>query len=316
MRYHLTQIDNAHASGNRFQNGVALENYQALNQLAEAIRLSPGALAVIPQPNDYHREVNDYRNRAAAERYAAGEAAMKLGHRQGYIEAYDHFQMAQSYAPGYKDVTRKIDEARYLATVKVLVEQVPVPSVNYQLSIEFFQDQVDQFLMNYRENEFVQFVSPREQIKEGPDQIIQIRIDDFMVGQTNNFSDSKEFTRDSVVVGQVKLDNGEDADVYGTVKANFIEYRQEIKSNGLVTMRILDGRTRQVLVHEKYPGEFVWVSQWANYKGDERALSKDQLKLTRLRPQTPPPPQQMFIEFCKPIYGQLQSRVRNYYARL
>lgn len=80
-------------------------------------------------------------------------------------------------------------------------------------------------------------------------------------------------------------------------------------------MRILDARTDAVLLARKFPGEFVWFSEWASFNGDERALSKEQLALCERRELAPPHPQDLFIEFTKPIYGQLSSNVREFYRR-
>lgn len=316
VRYYITRIDNVRNSSERFQSGIIYDTYRSLNSLYENILRCPGALEVIPQPQNFTREAEQYRRQAAEERYAAGLASLAMGARPDAIDAYYHFVKAAEYEPGYKDVEYRIPEAREMATLKVLVEQLPVPTMKYQLSVEFFQEQIDQLLYNYQGNEFVRFYSSQDRSLKNPDQILEIRFDDFMVGETHNFTESKEITRDSVVVGQVTMDDGKKRDVLGTVKATFIENRQEIVSTGLLTVRALDPRSQQVLLHEKLPGEFVWVSRWATFKGDERALDDNQLNLTKLKPLSPPPPQNLFVEFCRPIFAQFQTKIQQYYRSL
>lgn len=52
------------------------------------------------------------------------------------------------------------------------------------------------------------------------------------------------------------------------------------------------------------------------YKGDERALTDKQLKMTNNSDVVMPPANQdLFIEFTKPIFDQTVSFVRNYYAK-
>ena len=313
--YYYSIINNAKESNDQFKYSIVLETYQKLNVLYEEIQRSPGALKVIPDPQDYYSEIKQYRRKAAEERYALGLDALKVNNRPAAIEAYDHFVMADQYSPGYKDVRNKIAEARELATLKILVRQLSPPSVHFQISIEFFQDQVYDYLLHYNENEFIRFYTDRQKLGP-PDQIMEIMFDDFVVGQTRNFSDTKEITRDSVVVGEVKLRDGKKKDVYGTVKASFTENRREVASSGLLSVRVMDAYSKQVINHQKFPGEFVWVSQWASFNGDERALTEEQLKITKLKPLPPPSPQQMFIEFCKPIYGQLRNHIRSYYRAI
>jgi len=316
VRYYTLQIDNVRNSSERFKNGMIYDYYRDLNSLYENILRSPGALKVIPNPQNYTREAEQYRRQAAEERYQAGLASLAMGTRLDAIDAYYHFLKADEYESGYKDVENKILEAREIATLKVVVEQLPVPTMQYQLSVEFFQEQVDQMLFNYQENPFVRFYSSQDRNLRNPDQILEIRFDDFVVGETHSFTESKEVTRDSVVVGQVTLEDGKKRDVLGTAKATFIENRQEIVSTGLLTVRAIDPHTQRVLLHEKLPGEFVWVSRWATFKGDERALSDQQLELTKLKPLPPPPPQTLFVEFCRPIFAQLQSKIYAYYRNL
>jgi hypothetical protein len=57
----------------------------------------------------------------------------------------------------------------------------------------------------------------------------------------------------------------------------------------------------------------VWQSEWGTFKGDERALTKKQLDICKLREVPPPPPQDLFIEFCKPIYAQVTGNLERFY---
>jgi hypothetical protein len=290
-----------------------IDEYERLNYLYEQIMRSPGAMSVVPDPEKYYNEVSNLSNMAAEEQYLAGMEALNTGIREGAKEAYYFFLKADEFVPGYKDCREKMDESRKMATLKVMVEQIPLPTVNYKISLDFFQDQVDQFLFHYTGNEFVRFFSPEDTWLEDPDQIMVLMIDEFMVGNTNNYQKSREIERDSVVVGKVSMEDGTEREVLGTVKAEYTEYTREIVSNGLLSMKILDGHTKRVIMHEKFPGEFVWVSRWANFNGDERALDKEQLHLSRNKPMDPPPPQELFIEFTKPIYGQLTTTIQRYY---
>ena len=313
VRYHLDRIQNLRNSNDPFKNGRMIDEYERLNYLYEQIMRSPGAMSVIRDPQKYYNEISSLTLMAAEEQYMAGMEAFNTGSREGAKAAYLYFLQADTFSPGYKDVREKMEQAHNMAILKVLVEQIPVPTVNYKISLDFFQDQVEQYLFHYTDNEFVRFFSPQDTWLENPDQIMVLMIDEFMVGNTNNYQKSREIQRDSVVVGKVKMDDGTEKQVLGTVKASYTEYTREIVSNGLLSMKIMEGGTNRVIMHEKFPGEFVWVSKWANFNGDERALDEDQISLSKSRPIDPPPPQELFIEFTKPIYGQLTSTIQRYY---
>ncbi len=324
--FYQNQIIRMKDSQDRFKNGNIYDAYAMLNNMFDAIKRSPAALQIIPNPEDNYNQFKYYAKEAASERYTAGEDALKMNTRPYAIEAYDHFVRCNLYQPGYLDVKDKIEEAKYFATLKVLVEQVPVPTMQAGLSAQFFQDQIEQFLFNYQDNEFIRFYSARDQNLENPDQILVLQFDDFVVGQVNNQERIIELTKDSVVVGTVaksavqsgdaNSNANEKVNVYGTVKAKFRENSRQVISRGLLSMRIMDARSNTVVFHEKFPGEFVWVNKWGSFNGDERALSQEQLKIANQRPAQPPSPQVLFIEFSKPIYGQLKSKVRGYYRNL
>lgn len=379
--YYQAQVTRMKDSQDRFKNGEIVDAYKMLNNMHDEIRRSPAALQVIPNPEDFYNQLKYHNREAAAERYSAGEEALAMGTRPYSIEAYGHFVQSDLYLSGYLDVKDKIEEAKYYATLKVLVEQVPVPTMQAGLSAQFFQDQIEQFLFNYHDNEFIRFYSMRDENLKDPDQILVFQFDDFVVGQVNNQERIIEASKDSVIIAKIPkssvqtqtqteqkivichktngnsnntqtievsvsalqshLDHGdkigacdgysgnltaskssvnvpkeEYINVYATVKAIFRENSRQVISRGLLSMRIMDAKSNTVVLHEKFPGEFIWMNKWGSFNGDERALTPEQIRIANQRPMQPPQPQVLFIEFCKPIYGQVKSKVRSYYNNL
>ena len=82
-----------------------------------------------------------------------------------------------------------------------------------------------------------------------------------------------------------------------------------------LSLRILDAQSNQELQRKNLSGSYVWNTTWANFKGDDRALTDEQKKMCNRDPQMPPSPQDMFIEFTKPIYSQAVSYIRSVYVR-
>jgi hypothetical protein len=101
--------------------------------------------------------------------------------------------------------------------------------------------------------------------------------------------------------------------VYGSVKATYYYSRKTTTSKGLVNFQIIELPSNRILAVEKMPGEFVWVSEWATFNGDERALTPKQLQISKQKEQLPPQPQELFIEFTRPIYDQLTTKLREFY---
>src|SRR5690606_19747152 len=123
----------------------AIESYTYLNQLYEQIRQCPGCLRVIPNPTSYYNEIGPLKEKAAEESYDAGIAALMKGTREDAKAAWRNFMDANAFVPGYKDVVAYLEKAKDEATLKVVVEQIPVPG-RYNLSGGFFQDKIEEHL--------------------------------------------------------------------------------------------------------------------------------------------------------------------------
>ena len=141
VQYHTNQVYQHRRANDRFKNETIVNQYKLLNNLYNEIQRCPACQEIITNPGSYSDEIRTYSSSAAEARYAAGIEALESGDRNQAREAFIHFETAGNYIRGYKDIETKMEEALELATVKVVVEQVPVPTVNYQLSVEFFQDQ-------------------------------------------------------------------------------------------------------------------------------------------------------------------------------
>ncbi len=315
LEYFETQAKNEIASNSDFKWKNAIQSYSNLNQLYEEIRQCPGCLKVVPNPRNYYAEIGPLKEKAAEESYNAGINALMKGTRNDAKQAYYNFADAQAFVPGYKDVIAYLDKAKEEATLKVILEQIPVPA-RYNLSGGFFQDRVEEYLhTNYTEMSFIRFYTPQEaqsQQLEQPDQILRIQFDDFSVGNTALKEKEETVTRDSVKVGEVKLE-GKTVPVYNTVKAKLTVTRKEVLSNGLLSMVVVDARTSGILSHKKFAGEYLWVNSWARFNGDERALTDQQLQLCKQKEVQPPGAQELFLEFSKPIYNQLIPALRSFY---
>jgi hypothetical protein len=300
-------------SNNKWQN--ALVAYDRINSLYEAIRQAPGALKVIPNPKNYYAEIGPIKEKAAEELYESGINALMKGTREDAKRAYLNFRDVNVYVPGYKDVVEYLEKSKFEATTFVILEQVAVPT-RYNLSGGFFQDKVEEYInRNYTDRGFVQFYTPQaaQTIKLARvDQIMRLQFDDFSVGNTLINEKEETVKKDSVKVGEAKVD-GKTVPVYNTVTAKLITVRKEVVSEGLLSMIVVDAQTGGVLAHRKFPGRYVWFTTWGRFNGDERALTQQQLDMCKRREIQPPDPQALFLAFAGPIYDQLVPSIRSFY---
>lgn len=313
LKEHLRKIDEAKLSSDVLRWETVLGHYQKINQLSDEVNSSPVALGLIKNPPKYIKEVEDSKYKAAEVRYALGVNQLNENNRVSAKNAYYNFEKAQYFYPSYKDVNQKLDEAYWAAVVKVVVQPVRVNSSYYQLSNQYFQDQVAQFMKNYQNNRFVIFYSEQQanQQKVNADQILRLNFEDFVVGQTYVKERVEKIKRDSVVIGETRTK----AKIYGTVTATLSIFDKQVSSSGLLAMTIFDNQTQRIIRQQNIPGTYIWQDSWASYRGDDRALTNQQLQMTRIREIAPPPPATLFVEFTKPIYAQLVNEISDFYNR-
>lgn len=311
LQDHLRKIDESKLSNDLYRWETVMYNYQKINQLAEEINSCPACLTVVPNPSKYIKELDESKYNAATARYNSGVQYLNANNRQSAKKAYYEFEKVQNLQANYKDVKAKMDDAYWMAVTRVVVQPIFVNSRLYKLSGDYFQQQIDEFMVNYSRNKFVIFYSEQQATKQKivPDQVLSLNFDDFIVGQTYVKERVEKLKGDSVVIGETR----ERKPIYGTVKATLSIFEKQISSSGLLDMTISDWQSKKIVRQQKFPGTYVWVDSWANYKGDDRALTKQQLAMTRRREVVPPPPNALFLEFTKPIYSDLVNAISYFY---
>jgi hypothetical protein len=319
VELHQQQIATYSRSSDPFRYEQIVSSYEYLNGLSQRIQRCPACMQWVAPETVYIDELGEARDMAASVRYEAGLRSLDPNNRQRSREAYDHFMVAERMVPDYRDTRDRMNEALSYATLHVTVFVPPIQSRSLSVSHEFFENKVLEYLQtNRRMSNYVRFYYPEEALAEGiegSDHDIVLTFDEFTVGQTRSESNTQTVTSaDSVKVGEVTLENGQKMDVFNTVQARLTTNRKTVVSGGILDMKILDARTGRVILQEKLPGEFVWVTEWANFNGDERALTEQQRRLVALREAPMPPPQDLFVAFTGPIYNQVTDRLRRFYS--
>ncbi len=311
LAQHLRNIDEAKMSADALRWESIIHDYQQLNQLSNEINSAPSALAVVPNPRKFTAELNESKFKAAEVRYALGVKLLNDGDKLSARKAYHNFEKIQYLYPNYRDTKQKMDEAYWAAVLKVVVQPVRVNSNYYELSNQYFQQKVSEWMNAYQYNKFVLFYDEQQAAKQKivPDQLMRLRFDDFVVGQTYVKERIEKLKKDSVKIGETRSNEP----VYGTVKATLSIFDKKIESSGLLDMTVIDYSSNKIIRQRKLAGTYIWEDQWASYKGDDRALNKHQLAISKRKEIVPPPPNALFLELTKPIYSQLVSEISSFY---
>ncbi len=321
MEYYQEEIDQALSSNDRFKWGITLGVMERVNRVSDLIRKVPAARKIIPSPKTYTSELNDVRERAAEERYQAGLVSIERPGREDAKDAYFHFREADRLVPSYKDALGKMQIAKQRATIKVVIEPIPVPSKRYELSAEFFYNQViERMNQKFPSQSFVNFYTPEEAERaelKYPDMVVMLEFYDFFVGNLNHFEEEEILTRD--ITKEVPVKVGKDSVRYETQtfrkQGKIRVITDEVASGGLLNVKIEDFQAEKLLQEDRVPGEFVWRNQYGIFVGDEEVLTEHQIHILNNSAVPPPPPQDMFIEFTRPIYTRLTDRLTRFFKR-
>jgi collagen triple helix repeat protein len=103
--------------------------------------------------------------------------------------------------------------------------------------------------------------------------------------------------------------------VYATVKATLTTYEKTITSKALLSMTITDVQVGRVLKEELLPAEYVWVSKWGTFNGDERALSSEQLELCQQKEKPAPSRDDTFNFLSEQFYKEVTQNIRTFYQK-
>jgi hypothetical protein len=210
--WHLSRIKNLEISNEQFKWEPIASEYTRLNSLYDEISRCPGCLKIVPLPSNYISQYEQARVNAASDRYNAGLLALdkaKNGERNEAKTAYGHFAEARRWVNNYKDVDEKLKDAEYYATIRVVVEPIPMHSQTLKLSSEFFDNKINEFLLQAPVNRFVKFYTAHEADRLGitkPDHIIQLVFDDFVVGQTYMHEKEVQLVKDSIVLATYEVE--------------------------------------------------------------------------------------------------------------
>lgn len=313
LNRHLNRIKDIKQTEDIFRWERIITEYQNINYLANAIADCPVCMEAVPEPEKFIAELSDAKYFAAEARYDHGKQLLAKNNRLAAKDAYFDFERAEQLYPNFKNAQEMMDTAYLAAVLRVLVEPVLVNSRIYKLSNQYFQDKIYEFMRNYETRSFVKFYTPEEAMvsKFKFDQVLSLNFDDFVVGQTYVKERIENIKKDSIKIGVTR--DSLKKPIYATATGKLTTFEKTVTSSGLLDFQIRE-MNGKIIAHEKMPGTFIWEDTWGVFRGDERALTNDDKVLLRRRETIPPAPQDLFVEFTKPIYDQLTNKVKRFYA--
>jgi len=249
----------------------AVQSYEQINFLYEQIRTSPGALKIIPNPINKYKELTEVKGKAAEESYEAGIQAMLKNTREDAKRAYFLFTDANALSPGYRESIEMMEQSKFNATIKVVVE----PTFSNYNNWNF-----EPVVFGVNASQFVKFYTPQE-----AEDARLTRIDHFIKISINGYNEGRPSTsnrtdnfKDSVKVSE-KTVNNQKIPVYEKITAKMITYEKVVTARGSIVLYIRDANSGADLRNSDIIADPRWSERWATCTGDARAIPEATRKL-------------------------------------
>jgi len=320
VAYYQEEIDKVLTSNDPFRWKRTLDIMQTVNQMSDEIRRIPAARKLVSAPKTYTSELVDVQNRAAQEFYNAGMDALGRKTRETAKQAFFHFQNADGLVRGFKDTRQKMMLAKDLATLKVVVEQIPVNG-KFEYSAQFFYDNVFQMLnQQFQEKNFVHFFSPEEAENarlKYPDMVLQMGFYDFFIDRPQHFEEQQELSKQVEEKYQMKISKDSTVTrIRSVLKRGKIKIiTDQVASGGLLELKAVEFQSQKIVFTDKIQGQYLWENKYGVFVGDSEVLDNTLANIVNNKVLMPPPAQDMFVLFTKPIFNQLSEKLTNYFRQ-
>jgi hypothetical protein len=315
LQYFRQKVDETAISGSPDKYLSIVEIYTKLNNLADEISRCPAALETVKPVVYFHEQLKNAQDIAIAEQYDAGIQLIKNGNIEDARKAYEKFDWVNKTSPGYSEVTNKLQEAEEMATLRVVVEELPYLGDQYQANLIRFYDKIFVDLIKNSQQKFIKYYKPQdaEKLRIIPHQVIKMQFVDFSVGNIYEKETEKDFVSDTLVINSFKDDKGVMHDIKGVVKAKANIHERQIVSKGTLDVKIVEYQNNSILENKRFPGEYVWRNDWATFNGDERAIPENIQNMTKAKQVMPPLPQDLFVFFSDRLCANTSSFLKSYY---
>ncbi len=299
--------------------------YQQLQRLYEIVRENP-SLSRQVKAVDYSEHLTTYREKAADTWYEKGVTDMKEATKLGSRNAYYAFARAEKFRPQDREIQQLKVKAYEAAVVRVVV--LPIDSYNsgygnyggygYRNSSYQFRNFEQELVRNLKysfNNDFVKFYTEYEARSENlqPDETLEIRMGRLEIGRPYDQSHTRNVSKE-VVVREIVYKPDSVVKQYGRVSAQVTTTRRTSVSSGELYVTSRDSKGR-VLWSDLFRGEHRWQSEFATYRGDERALSPNDRALMNRYDSEMPREEEIYDEILREMQQDMNYRMRSYYNR-
>lgn len=303
--------------------------YQQLNNRQELIRpllplklLKEGRNAIFPF-DDYTDQIVSSKNALSKHLYDNSKALLVSKDKMSIRRAYDDLVYLDQLSPGYKDVAKLMDEAKFKGTDYVSV--FTKNETNMVIPLRLQNDLLDFSTFGLNDKWTVYHSNRLKDINYDYGLIVNFREINISPEQVKE----KEFIKEKQIKDgtkplinaqgqQVKdsLGNVIMVDNFKTIRINIYEFRQFKSTQVTAKVDYIDFKTNQLIDTFPLASEFVFEHIYSTYNGDRRACDDSYLPYFDRRAVAFPSNEQMVYDSGEDLKAKLKDIiVRNKFRR-
>ena len=322
----LLNIKHLKKDGNPEHYKTIYDLYLNLNARQEAVK------AVLPlqingrdikiKLNDYTDAIVESREKVSDYMYDKGLDLLESDDKYTIRQAYDVFKYIERINPNYEDTRSLLEEAHERGTefVIVTIENQTNQIIPRRLEddlLNFDTYGLNQFWIVYHANSNPQIdydYAMQLQLKRiniSPEELHEkqlLREKQIVDGWKYQLDDAGNVMKDSLG-NDIKIDN------IVNVRARYFEFNQFKSTQVIANVVYVDLKTNQVLDAFPIDSEFVFENRFATVRGDERALTNEDLNIVRNRRVPFPSNEQMVYDTGEDLKIKLKNIITSYRMR-
>jgi hypothetical protein len=291
--------------------------YAKLQSLYQKIEPFP-SLATLVHATDYTGFMKTYGEKAAEDHFEKGMEQMNKESKPAYRNAYREFKSALRFADT-RSIREKMDEAYNAAILNVVILPVSNQFNPYQSNTSYqlqnFQDELMREMRYGTNTEFLKIYSDWDARSKNivPDQVVELRMGRFEIGRPYDRNQTRTVSKD-VVVKEIVYKPDSIIKQYGKVSAQVITTQRTLASQGEIYLTVSDNRGH-IIWTDRVKGEHQWKTQFAIYRGDDRALNDNDRALVNQSTDNYPNEDEITTELLNRIRNDLQYKLKSFFSR-
>ena len=293
--------------------------YSQLQHLYDKINECPAAVQAVT-PVNYASYLNTYADKSADVHVQKAVALLEDDSvdKTAYREAYYELRSALTFKPSDDDILNKMRDVKEAATINVLLLPMDVNArYRYNTSYAFrnFESNLVRNIRNGIHNEFLNFMTEWDSrsTRTQPDEVAEMRLGTVVIGRPYDESKTSTVTK-SVVVKETVHSKDSVVKEYANVQARITTTKRLLVSTSDLYIDIRDSE-RRMLWNDRVRAEHRWVTEFATYTGDERALSDTDKALLNKHEERPPREEDIVDQLLHQLSENATQRLRSYYNR-